>query len=391
VQTATTGTGTGGGAPWPRVTFVQPYVPDYRVPFFEALAAELAKAQIELQVAHGHPLGTQGARGDARSGRWSRPTSQWSFRIAGKRLFWRPVIRLARSSAVVVQELGSTNLVTYALAIDPRVRLMLWGHGKAYVTPPNRLDTWLERWQINRARHVFVYTGSGAAYLAAQGVPLHKITVVHNSTDTEALRSAHSRITAQEVERFRVDHHLGEGPVGLFVGALDDSKLIPLLLDAAALVHQVKPSFRLLVAGSGPLGSLVDDRARQSDHIVRVPRTESPGELALLGRLAHALLVPGRVGLIAADALALDLTVITTDFPFHAPEREYLSGDRVRTSPANPRSYADTVLAFLARDDAERGRLQTGPIPSIRTMVEAFASVLVPIATARATEVNRAR
>ncbi len=374
----------------PRVTFLQPYVPDYRVPFFDALDAMLDAAGIDLVVAHGHPVGGQGARGDARTGRWAKPLRQRHLRLLGKDLFWRPVRALARDSDVVVQELASTNLVTYLLAVDPRVRMMVWGHGKAYVTRVNALDARLEGWQVKHAEHVFVYTDSGRAYLQGRGVPAGKVTVVHNSTDTAALMRAAALITDTDVAAFRALHGLGDGPVGLFVGALDESKLIPVLLDAAALVSAQNPAFRLVVAGAGPLAAMVDGRAREASTIVRLPRTCGPHELALLGRLSDVLLIPGRVGLVATDAMALGLPVITTDYPYHAPERDYL-GDRVTVTSATPESFAAAVLEHL-REGTSAHRLEAADIPSVEQMAGAFAGVLVravhPEGSAAQTEIE---
>ena len=47
-----------------RVVIVQPYVPQYRLPFFERLTDTLAESGVELVVAAGSPEGAQAARGD---------------------------------------------------------------------------------------------------------------------------------------------------------------------------------------------------------------------------------------------------------------------------------------------------------------------------------------
>jgi glycosyltransferase involved in cell wall biosynthesis len=360
----------------PLVTFLQPYVPDYRVPFFDALAALLDAAGIDLVVAHGHPVGSQGARDDARTGRWARPLEQKHLRIFGRDLFWRRGAALARESDVVVQELASTNLATYVMGVDPRVRMMLWGHGKAYVTRASSLDARLEGWQIRHAEHVFVYTDSGRTYLQRRGVPAGKLTVVRNSTDTTTLRRAAASIGTADVAAFRAANGLGDGPVGLFVGALDESKLIPLLLEASVLVNAQIPTFRLIVAGAGTLAPMVDEWERRNSSIVHLPRTSGPWELALLGRVADVMLIPGRVGLVATDALALGLDVITTDYPYHAPERDYLQA-RATVTRRDPESFAAAVLAHVGRVGNERSRIPPDDIPSVEQMAAAFARVLV--------------
>jgi hypothetical protein len=70
--------------------------------------------------------------------------------------------------------------------------------------------------------------------------------------------------------------------------------------------------------------------------------------MAALSHVSSAIWMPGRVGLVAVDALALGLPVLTTHFPFHAPELEYLvEGRSVHFLPAIAENFASEALAIM--------------------------------------------
>lgn len=363
-----------------RVTVIQPYVPAYRVPFFNELSRLLAEAGCELQVVHSPPEGAQALRDDAGAGSWSVPITVRRVRVRGHTLRWRPVLHLTRHSDVVIAELASTNLDTYLLALLMHRRLMLWGHGKAYVTDASNLDRRLEYWLAGRAQRVFVYTEGGAVFLRASGYDPDRLTVVRNSTDTVALRREAAALTDADVSTYRQQLGVGSGPVAAFVGSFDDSKGLPLLFKAAALVHDQVPAFRLIVVGAGPLQRLVDVAADGAAFIVALPRTDGEG-LAAIGRVADCLVVPGRVGLVAVDALALGLPIVTTTYPHHAPEAEYLT-DAVRvTTEQSAESLAHGIAALLADRPrlaaAQAAAARLGEDLTIEAMAAAFAQPLL--------------
>jgi glycosyltransferase involved in cell wall biosynthesis len=382
----------GGAVPFPRrarrpgnrlpvVTVIQAYVPAYRVPFFDELARQLGAAGWRLQVLHGEPDVEQARRGDARVGAWSVPIRLHQLHAVGHVLSFRRVFGQARRSDIVIAELASTNLDTYVLALLLRRRLMLWGHGRAYVTEPSTLDSWLELWLARRAHRVFVYTEGGAEYLRSHGYDPSRLTVVHNSTDTVALRAAAAALSEKDLADFRSAHDIGEGPIASFVGSYDESKLLPLLFDAAALVYEAVPGFTLLVAGAGPLQNLVDERAQRHIFVRSLPRADT-GVFALIGRVSSCIVIPGRVGLVAVDALALGLPVVTTTYPRHAPEYEYLSEATKFVADANAADLARLLTGLLAGGQdataARKAAYDRGSDLSVQAMAAAFSQALLP-------------
>ena len=362
------------------VTFIQPYVPTYRVPLFDELSRLLGEAGARLVVAHGEPEGLQAARSDSRAGAWSQPLRTRRVRPLGHSLSLRATLPLARASDLVVAELASSNLDTYRLALDSHVRLMLWGHGRAYVTESSPLDSRLELWLARRAERLFLYTEGGAAYLRAQGIEESRITVVRNSTDTVALRAAGNSLSEADIRAWLQDWDIPSGPVACFVGSFDDSKQLPLLFAAARQVAEKLPNFTLVVAGAGPQQGLVDAAARRWNFVRVLPRTDGR-TLALLGKTASLMVVPGRVGLVAVDALALGLPVVTTDFPRHAPEAEYLDQATMVSTPRTAKGLAAGMLRLLTDPQrqlqASRAAHDLGDGLSIQATAAAFAGPIL--------------
>jgi glycosyltransferase involved in cell wall biosynthesis len=198
------------------------------------------------------------------------------------------------------------------------------------------------------------------------------VTSIGNSTDTVALRRLRNE-TRGSAESWREMLH-SDGPVALFVGGLDRAKRIPLLIDAARAAWNLDPSLRLIVAGSGQDGHLVE--SVEHEPWLLALRSLSPRDMAALSHVSSAIWMPGRVGLVAVDALALGLPVLTTRFPFHAPELDYLvEGESVHFLPDAADSFAAEGLAIMRRPGSQR-KANGQEIPSAEAVAARMAAVI---------------
>jgi hypothetical protein len=58
--------------------------------------------------------------------------------------------------------------------------------------------------------------------------------------------------------------------------------------------------------------------------------------------------MPGRVGLVAVDSMHLQIPIVTTKYPYHAPEFEYLEvGRDCIVSEDNQEAFATEALKLL--------------------------------------------
>ena len=68
-------------------------------------------------------------------------------------------------------------------------------------------------------------------------------------------------------------------------------------------------------------------------------------------KLSNVFMMPGLVGLAILDAFATDTPMITTSYPYHSPEIEYLiNGENGVITENNLESYVDGVLGVLTND-----------------------------------------
>ncbi|WZH38934.1 MAG: glycosyltransferase [Microbacterium enclense] len=349
----------------------QPYVPAYRVPLFETIRQKLADRDIQFLVAAGHPVGAQAARGDKENPPWRLDVTAAGLQLGPRHLQWRALPANLRPD-VLVSELEALNNLAWVRALG-RKKLVLWGHGRPYVNDAGAVSDRIEWALARRADAVMTYADGGRDYLLEKGkLSADKVVAIGNSTDSASLRQAYTSLGAQE--RFDVHVKWPRAPRALFVGGLDAAKRIDFLVDAAIWARRKDPTFSLIVVGQG---ELQDALARAGQAIEHIPAARG-AELARLGHVVQAVWMPGRVGLVAVDALALGLPVFTTSYRYHAPEMEFLrDGERV-TLPDDPRAYAEKALSLMAEQPVT-GRPLRSDIPSIESVATNFSEVVVGV------------
>lgn len=335
------------------VVIIQEYIPEYRVPFFERLIKLGAEQGIEIRVAAGRPNREQSGRADRASLQNVVDVAQKEFRLAGKRIVLRSTSRVIRGADLVVLEQARRNLDVYRLFLPRtfrRARYALWGHGRDYVSRHSNFTKWLQNKITSRSDWFFAYTPRGAEYVAALPYPDERITVVMNSVDTTAIRAGISRVSQCDIADFRERWNL-TGSIASFIGAVDDSKRLPFLLDAIRELNSQNVDASYVIAGEGLLLERLKAETDDIQNIRFIGRADAHVKNLLLAA-SKLLLVPGRVGLVAVDSLAAGVPIATTRWPFHAPEFEYLVADRTSiVSGDSVQAYAAKVAEALANDE----------------------------------------
>lgn len=373
--------------PKPRqsVLIVQPYVPKYRESFFSSVIESLDGENIDCRIAAASPRQAQAAREDAVTADWLVTYCPKQLHIGGRTIGLGGARHLWRhDDAVVVGHLGS-SLDTYLAIHDAAVRPLkvgLWGHIKSYVNEGNRLDLALERWQLRRSDHVFAYTSGGRDYAIRAGVDPSRVTAVMNATDTSVLETARDSVTEPQKLSFMTAHSLRRGRTLGYVGGLDSSKRIQFLAATLDRLWLSDPDVKLIVGGRGSDAHLLDT-ARARGQVVMLGYA-SIEDQALIASVSSAFLMPGRIGLVAVDALVLRKPIITTAWPYHAPEHEYLTESISRfTSSDDVTSYASLIHEFLAGESTNDFSPETAPwkFPTMDGMITNFtAGILTMLA-----------
>jgi glycosyltransferase involved in cell wall biosynthesis len=358
---------------WSRVAIVQPYVPSYRREFFERLIELLRADHVECFVVAGKPLGDQAARGDAINAPWIRYVEPRTIRLGSRRLNLGGSARAWKDADAVVVGLLGSSIDTYSAVLSGirgQVRVGLWGHVKAYTSRSNKADLALERWQMRHADRVFAYTPSGGSAALAAGIPASRVTTMMNSIDTDALQRAITDLAEDQVNQFMTRFDLRPARVVAYVGGLDAAKRIKFLSQSIDELYRIAPDIKVIVAGRGSQAVLLQDSIDRGQVIDLGYAGDV--EKALLGRAATAFLNPGRIGLLAVEALLLRMPVITTSWPFHGPEEEYLiEGTSKFIAPNTPSAYASYVSQFCDRPRVEG---EAWVYPTMDDMVANFRS-----------------
>lgn len=357
------------------VAIVQPYVPNYRVPLFDRLGSALAADGHDLRLVTGTVDRIQRERRDEAPLQEGQVVVRTrSFRAGPVRASWKRVGPAVADADLVIAQMGAGVLETNQLLMRRRRRVATFGHGYATTGRSSWPDGPIERWQLRRSDHAFVYTERGRTAALDAGVDDRRITVVGNTIDTTALLSARRRLVAG-ADEIRARYGLGDGPVCVYIGGLDRSKRIDVLLESARALAETVDGFRLVVAGDGVSRADVESSARAGGVVYVGPADDDlKAELAQVGTL---LLNPGRVGLVAVDSFALELPIVTTEWPHHAPEFEYLEHDRNAVITADDLDAFVEATASVLGDAARVERLREGCRAScsefsIEAMVERF-------------------
>lgn len=340
------------------VVILQEYVPQYRIPFFRQLIKLGSENGIQIRVAAGTPNQKQNLRQDGQSASFIEEIPQREFSIADARLVLRHVGPAIRSADLVIMEQARRNIDAYWLLLAPHrnKKICLWGHGRDFVSTPS----WLRRRAMTHltqaADWFFGYTEGSRAAVVAEGYPVGKTTVVRNSIDTTDFQTNISQITSAEVDEFRRLHDLHTS-TAIFIGGLDESKRLPFLFQACSQVYDQNHEFRLLVAGSGQLREYVEDIAKTEPWLTYLGPLFAQNK-ALAVASSDLICMPGRVGLVAVDSFAAGRPIVTTAWPWHGPEFDYLTHNKTcLITEDDAGSYAQ-ALHELLNNRAELERMQ---------------------------------
>lgn len=307
-----------------RVLVVQPYVPQYRKPLYDRVAATLADHDAELLVTGARVQGGTAQRGDAVWPGYSRQVDVRRLSVPrGPTFEYHRLDGLLARADLVVCPLQATLLNSFESVL--RRPTLMWGHGvQSFVGRPNPVDARLEGWLLRQSAGFLAYTASGGSQAAAIGLPQDRIFVLNNTIDTAALAAAVASTSPEDVAAFRARHALAdEGRVLVFLGALDPAKRLDELFAVGEALHARDDATSLLLAGDGPLRDQVTafcDRRPWAHYVGRADDRLK----GLLSAVGAVMLNPGRVGLNAVDSFVMRLPIVTTDWPFHAPEFDYL-------------------------------------------------------------------
>jgi glycosyltransferase involved in cell wall biosynthesis len=354
-------------------------IPQYREPFYDALRDLLRRQDIEFLLLFGDSDNSERSKLDSVDVAWATRIRNRIWRIGNRTLYWQPALRHLRRGDLVVVEQASKLLVNYPLLILQTIgwiRLAYWGHGRNFRdASSSRVGEWLKAWTSKRVHWWFAYNARSATVLEALPYPASRITDVQNAIDSVQVRVNVEAARRGDLLRLRKTVGVKSDNVGLFMGAMYAEKHLDFLIDAAHEIRSRVPDFELLLVGAGPAQTQAEVAAECAEWIHYVgPRFGAERTPYLAA--SRVLLMPGLVGLVALDALAAGVPLVTRDLPFHSPEIAYLTDGenaRILSSDVSPSEYAEAVTLLL-QDHFLRDRLaQTGRVASSHLTIDNMA------------------
>ena len=336
------------------VSVIQREIPHYRIRFFEELCVQGRLQDLDIHVYCGMPP-TQGS------------TPDFSYHVLPVRYFgrmksssyWLQGLEQAIAGSDIVVAPQELQCLTVPYLWMRRNQIcqtwIWWGHGYNFqaAARPSVVTTMKERMKefvTRRGDGLLTYTERGADYWRARGVPDGWARPYYNTIDVEELRRAQAGISEAQQRDLRRKLMLEGKRVLLFSGRLYADKKVDFLLRAYAHLKSCFPNVGLLILGDGEerdrLHQLAKALELQDVHFLG--EVVNPKDTAGYFSLADLMVIPGLVGLAIVHGFAFGLPLITTDFPGHSPELEYLTEKNGIMTAMETREYAKTLDMLFA-------------------------------------------
>ncbi|MFZ2236769.1 MAG: glycosyltransferase family 4 protein [Dokdonella sp.] len=224
---------------------------------------------------------------------------------------WRlwKLLRRERFELIHAYSLTAELWVRALLAVLPATRFVASVRGLCLVYP-----TWqwrMKSWILGRADAVISNSRAGARVTAEKtGFDESRIEVIRNGIDMPDLLSASHRRSARQL------HGISETrATGLFVGRIVVEKNLPLLLDAMVRIP-IGQRPQLLLAGDGPLASMLDEQIERLHLAADVVRLGERTDTRWLMQFCDFLILPSReegLSNVILEAMAARLAVLASD------------------------------------------------------------------------------
>lgn len=211
-------------------------------------------------------------------------TLRW--RMSLRATMRRHVRRLIEPRANTTVIVGRVSAVTHPwcqACRDLGVPYVAIGHGLELLEPATRRE------DILGAAHWFANSTDTTRILCADGVSPDRITSLPPGADPETVAAPPADIRSRIRERLGI----GQAPFVLSIGMLRRRKGMDLLLDAFAALAPRHPTVHLVIAGEGPEGQALHERAGARVHFAG--RVDDETRNALLAECALFVLANRRL------------------------------------------------------------------------------------------------
>lgn len=383
----------------PRVLVFQESLPDYRIPFLNALGEK-----VELTVAYSHATGLKDVRPDKALIR-SFTALELSRRGPSSGLWsWHPELIgyiLRAQPEVVIAEPRLGLLTSWRLSCNKgiRSRLIWWmsGHEPPEDGIRSAIRRRIRRVLYRRAKACIGYGSQTAAYLRILGIDM-PVFIAPNSADSEGI-AQWSKRWDKDVRMQEESYALRQGAdfVILFVGRMVDAKRLPLLLQSLSILASEYHSlnWRALLVGDGPEREKITRLAARlgiDNRLHFAGAIHGAEKLITWFRASDLFILPGKGGLALNEAISYGMPVLLSS----ADGTEADMVEHGRNGIVLPQAGAEDfarAIAGLARNPVKRedmrqaslhlattrsnlGRMTAGFLEAICSVTDKHTSVI---------------
>lgn len=335
----------------------------YRKEFYNQLRDSLLENNVQLYIIYGKLNSTDyESRKDQIDLEWGQFIQNKVLHLGKKELIWQPCLKDLKDKDMVIVEQANKLLINYYLMFT-RQRLGLkfcyWGHGRNLQMNENNIYNKFKYLFIKNCDWWFAYTQGVKGFLVEMGFPADKISPVQNAINTKNLLMIYNQIEDNEIKQLKKDNGIGEGPIGLYCGGMYEEKRLDFLLEACTRIKLEIPSFEMIFIGAGPDDFKIKKASNELKWIHYLGPKFNNDKVPFF-KMSCLFLMPGLVGLAILDTFSMQTPIITTKYPFHSPEIEYLeNGFNGIMTDNNLEAYTTEIIKVL-NDKTKLNSLKEG-------------------------------
>lgn len=352
-----------------KILILYRFLPHYRIEFFDQLKIKLQKEHnIELLLIYGRINNKNTSKNDERDLPWAEfRDNKKILKIGETDLIWQPSLDKIKEIDLVIVEQANALLVNYILMFLSKFmkfKFAFWGHGANLQENEDSLKNKFKYMFLKKADHWFAYTQNVKKFLNNKHVDNSIISVLNNSIDTQKLKKTYDQINDNYVLNLKNNLSIKSNNIAIYCGGIYKEKRIDFLIDCVKKVRKEIPDFHLIVLGGGPDENIIQNASLKNKWIHYLGPKFGDEKVAYF-KMSSLFLMPGLVGLAVLDSFATQTPMITTEFPFHSPEIEYLENDiNGYITDNNLNSYANKLIELI-KNPVQIQKLKQGCINSV--------------------------
>jgi glycosyltransferase involved in cell wall biosynthesis len=361
-----------------KVLFITKFLSHYRVEFYDKLKDSLLEHNVEINLIYGKSKGTDSLKKDEAEIEWGKYVPNKWFNVGRRQLIWQPYLKYLKGMDLVVVSLENKLILNYYLMVArkfSRYKLAFWGHGRNMQAKVGSIGNKYKSFYLNKCDWWFAYTKGVKELVAKNHFPEDKITIVQNAIDTINLKKYYGEIANSEIDQVREELGIKGNKVGIYCGGIYAEKRIDFIIETCHRIKKEIPDFHMIFIGSGVDSHKVADAAKNTDWIHYLGPKLGKDRVKYF-KISSIQLMPGLVGLGILDSFALETPIVTTQYPFHSPEIDYLeNGINGIITNDNIDDYSQTVIGVLKTEkylDLIEGCKASSEKYTIETMVDNF-------------------